>query len=386
MPRNVRIPSYCHHKASGQAVVRIDGRDIYLGRHNTPESRQEYDRLIAEWLTRRNSPQPIEASVVPADFSVAELLARYLRFARTYYLKNGRPTRELVNLEHAMTPLANLYGNTAVRDFRPSRLKTVREAMIQANLARRTINARINRLRRIFKWGVENELVSAEVFHALLTVSPLKRGRSQARETDAVKPVAEHHVRAVMTAVPPTLAAMIELQWLTGMRPGELVIMRSCDIDTTGSVWFYRPAEHKTEHFGIERIVPLGPQAQQLLRPRLKVDVAAYIFSPKDVMAERYAARPTHRRKPNLRRRTGRKLQDRYTTPSYGRAIAYACQKAGIPHWSPNQLRHAAATRIRKEHGLDVAQVVLGHKTAEITQIYAEVDRVRAMEVMRQSG
>ena len=44
--------------------------------------------------------------------------------------------------------------------------------------------------------------------------------------------------------------AMIQLQRLTGMRPGEVVIMRTADIDTTGSVWHYLPASHKTEHHG----------------------------------------------------------------------------------------------------------------------------------------
>ncbi len=45
-----RVPYYCHHKPSGQAVVTIDGRDIYLGTWNTSASRREYDRLIGEWL------------------------------------------------------------------------------------------------------------------------------------------------------------------------------------------------------------------------------------------------------------------------------------------------------------------------------------------------
>ena len=45
-----RLPSYRLHKPSGLAVVSIGGRDIYLGKHDTAESRQEYDRLIPEWL------------------------------------------------------------------------------------------------------------------------------------------------------------------------------------------------------------------------------------------------------------------------------------------------------------------------------------------------
>jgi site-specific recombinase XerC len=54
--------------------------------------------------------------------------------------------------------------------------------------------------------------------------------------------------------------------------------------------------------------------------------------------------------------------------------------------WHPNQLRHAAATRVRREAGLEAAQVVLGHARADVTQVYAERDLDRAREVMRAIG
>ena len=48
--RAPRTPSYRHHRPSGQAVVTLGGRDVYLGKFASPESRAEYDRLVAEWL------------------------------------------------------------------------------------------------------------------------------------------------------------------------------------------------------------------------------------------------------------------------------------------------------------------------------------------------
>jgi hypothetical protein len=47
----LRTPTYRLHKPSGQAVVTIDGRDFYRGKYGTSQSRDEYDRLITEWLT-----------------------------------------------------------------------------------------------------------------------------------------------------------------------------------------------------------------------------------------------------------------------------------------------------------------------------------------------
>jgi len=47
MPRQ-SVPSYRLHKPSGQARTIINGRHIYLGKFNSPESRQRYARLLAE--------------------------------------------------------------------------------------------------------------------------------------------------------------------------------------------------------------------------------------------------------------------------------------------------------------------------------------------------
>ncbi len=59
--RKTRPPSYRRHKASGQAVVTFHGRDHYLGRHGSDVSKNEYDRLIAEYLAngrRMELPDP----------------------------------------------------------------------------------------------------------------------------------------------------------------------------------------------------------------------------------------------------------------------------------------------------------------------------------------
>src|SRR4051812_29019324 len=54
MPRLTnRNPSYRRHRASGQAVVTLNGQDVYLGPHGTAASKREYDRVIGEWLARR---------------------------------------------------------------------------------------------------------------------------------------------------------------------------------------------------------------------------------------------------------------------------------------------------------------------------------------------
>lgn len=71
---------------------------------------------------------------------------------------------------------------------------------------------------------------------------------------------------------------------------------------------------------------------------------------------------------------------------SYRNAVRRACVKASVPVWTPNQLRHNAATKARKEHGLEAAQFILGHSNADVTQVYAERDLSKAMKAAKESG
>src|SRR5262249_8359512 len=123
--KHSRLPSYRLHKPSGLAVVSIGGRDLYLGEFNSPESRAEYDRLMAEWLATGRRPIVAESDSW-AYLSVNELLVVYLEHADAYYVKNGKPTTEPVNIRLALRPLRQLYGHTPAREFGPLRLKTVR--------------------------------------------------------------------------------------------------------------------------------------------------------------------------------------------------------------------------------------------------------------------
>jgi integrase len=54
--------------------------------------------------------------------------------------------------------------------------------------------------------------------------------------------------------------------------------------------------------------------------------------------------------------------------------------------WRPNQLRHTKATELRRECGLDAARAVLGHRSPQITEVYAEIDLAKAAQVMEKLG
>jgi hypothetical protein len=75
---NSTPPKYRLHRASGQAVVTINRKDQYLGKHGSPESRIRYERIISEWMKGGSNPS-LPVDVDPSEITVAELCAAYLR-------------------------------------------------------------------------------------------------------------------------------------------------------------------------------------------------------------------------------------------------------------------------------------------------------------------
>ena len=89
MPRRTKsVPLYRRHRASGQAIVTLSGRDFYLGPHGSLASRAEYDRLIAEWLA--NGRRLAGDNELNAGLSINRLILKYWRHVEQYYVKNER--------------------------------------------------------------------------------------------------------------------------------------------------------------------------------------------------------------------------------------------------------------------------------------------------------
>jgi integrase len=393
MPKTNRPPSYRLHKARNLAVVTIDGKNYYLGRYGSLESHEKYARLIAEWRANRKHLLPTTAAgpAVDRTLSVNELILAYWRHVEGYYVKEARPTSEQDNIRQALRFVRKTYGTTPAVDFGPMALKNVRQAMIDAGRSRKLINKDVNRIRQMFGWAVENELLPVHVHQALKRVKGLRKGRSAARETGPVEPVSEAAMQAVLPHLSPQVATMVQLQHLCGARPQEVTAIRPCEVDTSGELWLYQPRSHKTEHLDRGKVIVLGPKAQAVLRPWLDRNPESYCFVPAETSAWHY--RRLRRRTPTpdqpengeprpLKLSLGR----RYTRHSYRVAVQRACRRAGIPAWAPRQLRHTRATLIRQAYGLEAAKAVLGHTDTKITEIYAERDLELAMRIMREIG
>lgn len=383
-----RIPKYSSHKATGQARVRLDGKTYYLGQYGSDESRKKYDHLIAKWLTS-------ERVCTPDSLTVSRLCVTYIeQHAKPYYRKNGRQTSELGAIQAALKPLVDKFGGTKVTDFGPAKLKVIRKVMLDKGTVRTSLNRNIGRIRRMFKWGVENELVSPNVLAALTAIAGLRHGRSEAKESSPVLPVPDPDIEAIRPFVSRQVWGMIQLQLVTGMRPGEVRSMRLSDIDMSGDVWEYVPAEHKTEHHGRQRRIFIGQRGQDVIRQFLKADRDSFLFSPADAESERRADQRENRQSPltpsqrerRAKPEPSRTAGDHYKKDSYSRAIKRGCVAAGVQVWKPNQLRHNAATTLRKQFDIETVRTILGHASAVTSEIYAEMDHDKSRRVIASIG
>jgi integrase len=395
-------PPLKHHASTGRAYVRLDGRFHYFGKWGTPEAYQRHARFVAELAASGGHVLP-----PPDVITIMELCAVYIEHATAYYRNpDGTPTSSLDEIRQAFKPLKLVYGDIAAKDFGPIALKAVRDKYLESKVCRTTANARTELIKRAFKWAVENELIPAGVWHGLQAVSGLKRGRCEARETEPVRPVPQAHIDILKGRVTGQVWAMIQLQLHCGARPGEIVALRALDLDTSGKIWMARLAEHKTAYRGRERVLYFGPKCQAILKHFIQGrPLHLPIFSPKESEAERllvlHAKRTTplscgNRPGTNRRERPIHTPGDSYTPNSYRRVIERAIERYNadpdtpqdkqIPNWSPNRLRHNYATNVRRKYGLDGAQAGLGHASANISQVYAEVDHARVMEIAADLG
>ncbi len=271
-------------------MVTLNGRDFYLGPHGTKASKLQYDRLLGEWL--QNNRNPLIASC--DGITVVELCARYFKFAKQNYQRDGKCTGETPSIRIALRFLREWYGKSQAAEFGPLALQSLRQRMIDADHSRNYVNSQVNRIKRMFKWAVAEELIAPAVSEGLSAVSGLRMGRCGARETSPVLPVEDTVVDKSLPNMSPVVADLVRLQRLTGMRPAEVCLLRPCDLDRSGEVWVYKPSTHKTEHHRKARRVFIGP-AQDVLLRYLARSADEYCFRPCDSEAKRLAVNSANR-------------------------------------------------------------------------------------------
>ncbi len=354
--------SYWYH--SGRKHIRRFGGQNITRR----EALARYQRWLQSEFLLRESVRA--GSGAETQYSCRDLARDYLSAAQQMYRKHERPTSTIYEVRVAMTSFAACFGSSQVDALQSQELCRWRDSQIIGPRGRRsvrTVRGYLRVVQQAIRWARERGLISRATALDLRDVSCLTQ-RDGLAAPRRVMPVSQSDLQATLLECSPVIEAMARTQLFTGMRPGEVCLLRSVDIEMGGEIWIYTPREHKTEHRGRIRRIALGPKAQAVIRPFLATPaLGGYIFRPGE--AEKSTSRG-----------------ERYTSASYRRAIRRACERAGVEPWHPNQLRHNHATEVRGTYGLEAARDVLGHSAASTTEIYAERSLERAKEVARRLG
>jgi integrase len=242
-------------------------------------------------------------------------------------------------------------------DLKPPTLRAIRAGWA-TKLKVGSVNKYWSRLLDVVRFGVDEGLVDGTVLYTLRAIRNLTSSRDNVRPDGHPVAVPLADVRATQAYLRPVYADLVEVQMLTGARIGELLSMRYRDLDRSGPVWTRTLSHHKTSHRGRVRTLHFGPLAQAVLE---RCPQEGLLFPS-----------PT----------SGQCLDHE----SVRKALRVAAAKAGVPRWTPHQLRHLSATLVRQHFGLDGSQVWLGHAKADVTQIYAETNSARAAEIAEKMG
>ena len=302
--------------------------------------------------------------------SVDEVCAAYLAQAQTYY-QGGH---ECYLVTCALRPLRELFGKRPIGEIVHTDLLAVRDALIRRGLVRKSVNKYMCIIsNRFAPWAFDNGLMLAATKAEFAALAPLKPHRSAAKETEPIRAAKDEAIEAAIAAMMPNTADMVRVHALTGMRPAEMCALRWGLIDTSVTPWVYRPEHHKNEWRGNPRVILIGKKARQILERHRDRE---YPFSPLAAVAERMEAIRAAAVCPAKRSRAKEDAQikplEKWSRDSYTRTVFLACRRAGCEKWTPNQLRHTFATKVRRAFGLAAAAAVLGHSSGgKVTDRYS---------------
>lgn len=357
-PRN-SIPNLKWDAQKNQFLVYVNRRRVWLGA----------DRVDAE--RQRLAMASGECQVTPgSSMLVAEAFEIYHCWAKKHYADPRARNR----IKAAVWWAIDVCGAMPADQFRAKALREVRGRMLGlGKLCRRYVNHMVTALKTGVGWLVAEEILPADALASVRSVRALEPG--SAPDRPRIQPADDAQVARTLPLLHRTIAAMVRIQQLTGMRPGEVCRMRRCDVSTSAThklecagrqvsavdvggvlVWMYAPQRHKNSHRGLPRAVAIGPEAQKVLAPFLMAtDADDYIFRPADAVR-------------GLRGAKCLCPGQCYSVDAYNRAIRRAIERHNrkpkaelIEIWNARQLRKSAAEAADEAMGAGASGDMLGH-------------------------
>lgn len=248
-------PLYAH--GSGQWAKKIRGVTVYFGPWSDP------DAALQAFLDQRDD---LMAGRVPrvrqeGGPSLERLTAAFLDAKRSQ-AESGELSRRMWSDYHAAAErlVASMGRRVSVADLRPEDFARAR-ADAAKHFGPVTLAVWIQRVRTIFKWGYESELLEKPVRFGPDFRKPSRRVARLHKATKAIKLIEADVIRKLIDAAAPPLNAMVLLGINCGFGQADIGELPKAAVDLdAGWIVFPRP---KT---GISRQCPLWPETVEALR------------------------------------------------------------------------------------------------------------------------
>lgn len=291
-------------------------------------------------------------------FALPELLKSYLRCRNSDPLRNPLDRRDENNTKRAFALLQECFPHADSSDIDGNTLQSFQIFLVQkkgkggALFSRDYCNTLLKFTKTVFFWATTQTppIISEARAFSLSKVKALKPS-PKVRENKRRKDVPKKYITDLLPHLPLVIADMLRLQYLHGMRPGEVCNIRADEIDfdyENGKCWLYQPEKHKTACSGLQRTFMFGRQSQEILKKYLVLPTQEHLFL--------------------------NRLKNPFTTAVYDRAIKKIIDRLGMKKFTPYQVRHTTATEIDTAFGLDGARAVLGHANSSMTRRYVHND------------
>jgi integrase len=425
-------PKLQFHKSTGQFYVRVrkgrsgsnDDFTEYFGDDET-SAELAYKAWVVEWVQAgvagkvrqvgSMTPWHTHAGLSPDvtdELTLRELGDRYISHCDKTHTRNEAKNKRLV-VEHVLRHVGDVYWS----EFGTAAYMDLQDALVAEGRTRQRINKICSYVRGWMKWCYLRQLISNKLHQDFRDVGPVKSTRRGVVNSPGTKPVNWSDVEPVLPFMSPVVAAMVTVQFWSGMRPGEVCSMKLGELDLRDEkIWFYEPACHKNSH-RIENeiqdskhvlIKGIGGRSQDALRDYLDLcdNPGDFVFRPIYAMEHRAKCMEEAGRREDRKckvypsellareRRKQTRLavwQERcrpcYQANSYGKALRFAFDKAErsgvqLEVWSPGQLRHGIAQTLRDDGLMQEASALLGHQSVQMTETYASLTKKELRRVV----
>ncbi|MGI9460216.1 MAG: tyrosine-type recombinase/integrase [Pirellulales bacterium] len=235
----------------------------------------------------------------------------------------------------------------------------------------------VTAIKRIFEEAIAREDLPADRLVALnsLTKLPLEG----ARQSEPVQPVEQDIVEATCAVLPPVAGDLFRFIMFTGCRPSEATAITPAMVDMSQEPWVWQPKNHKTKHKGKGRTIGIGPQARQILKRWISGKGANDLIFTRSQINRAVTENM-------ISFAMCKSDREQFDKNDLAKMLHRAIKAAGVPHWTPYQLRHRGLTVIRQEGGRDAAQAQAGHSNGDMTERYARPTLGDAAEIIERVG